>query len=287
MLGGALTASAQSTSAPGAPQAAPAEKPAASEASQPGPAAPPAIDQALRDRVNKFYQAHVDGKFRQAEQYIAEDTKDAYYARPKPHYRSFEILDVAYSDQFTKAKVTTQCVLVVRHPMFGTMDFATKVHSLWRIENGLWVWYLDPNVREAPLLGPRPIDLGIKESPGGSGGSSIADRIRQGQAHLGEVANAVRLDKSELWLSSPNSEAEVKVANTLAGITDVKLETITAGPWLEAKLEKERLAAHEITRVVFRATSAAEPKSSVLFNLVVQATGQRLPIRVYFGQGPK
>src|SRR5260370_24279308 len=66
--------------------------------------APPDVDEALRARITGFYQAHVDKKFRQADQFVAEDTKDFYYESNKPAYLSFNIGKITYSENFTKAK---------------------------------------------------------------------------------------------------------------------------------------------------------------------------------------
>jgi len=63
---------------------------------------PPAdVDEALRSRIAKFYQAHVDKKFRQADEYVAEDTKDFYYQANKPAYLEFHIDNVLYQVNFT------------------------------------------------------------------------------------------------------------------------------------------------------------------------------------------
>ena len=59
--------------------------------------APPQIDDALRENVAKFFKAHVDGKFRQAEEVIAEDSKDFFYNMEKQRYFSFEIVRINYS----------------------------------------------------------------------------------------------------------------------------------------------------------------------------------------------
>jgi hypothetical protein len=53
--------------------------------------APPEVDEALRARVTKFYQAHVDGKYRLADEVVAEDSKDAFFEARKPRYRKFEL----------------------------------------------------------------------------------------------------------------------------------------------------------------------------------------------------
>ena len=66
---------------------------------------PPDVDQALRARVTEFFQAHVDGAFRKAFEIVAEDTKDYYFATEKVRFKSFKIVDIKYSDNFTKAVV--------------------------------------------------------------------------------------------------------------------------------------------------------------------------------------
>ena len=38
------------------------------------------MDEALRARIHKFYQAHVDAKYRIADQVVAEDSKDLFFA---------------------------------------------------------------------------------------------------------------------------------------------------------------------------------------------------------------
>src|SRR5450631_3189412 len=72
--------------------------------------APPDVDQALRSRVNKFYQAYVDGKHRMAMPLVAEDTQDLWFDSDKPKYRSFELIAIKYSEDFRKASVTVGVV---------------------------------------------------------------------------------------------------------------------------------------------------------------------------------
>src|SRR5688572_11257827 len=67
--------------------------------------APPYVDEALRSRVSEFLQAHVDGKFRLANEIVAEDSKDMYFAMEKHRYLSFEIVRIDYTNDFTRATV--------------------------------------------------------------------------------------------------------------------------------------------------------------------------------------
>src|SRR5713101_6098636 len=71
--------------------------------------APPDVEDALRARITEFYQDHVEGKFRQAEQLVADDTKELFYTANKPKYLGFQIVRIEYSDNFTQAKATVAC----------------------------------------------------------------------------------------------------------------------------------------------------------------------------------
>src|SRR4051794_9122395 len=66
---------------------------------------PQDVDDALRARITKFYDLHVASKFRQAEQLVAEESKDDFYVLSKPELKAFKIGNIEYSEKFTKAKV--------------------------------------------------------------------------------------------------------------------------------------------------------------------------------------
>ena len=138
-----LVCASASAQAP-APQT-PAQNPTAQSSSPQAPSdvfdkAPPAIDDALRERVSAFYQAHVDAKFRQADQYVDEDSKDVFFAADKPHFLGFQISKINYSDNFTKATVITAC----KTEMFfhgRKMPVTMPAVTHWKIDNGEWFWY--------------------------------------------------------------------------------------------------------------------------------------------------
>src|SRR5262245_42218997 len=106
--------------------------------------APPQVDNALRERVAKFFQAHIEGKFRQAEAVIAEGSKDFYYNTEKQRYLGFEIVRINYSENFSKATVVTNVEVEWRSPRIGMMRVKPPMTSLWKVENGAWCWYVVP-----------------------------------------------------------------------------------------------------------------------------------------------
>src|ERR1039458_2755687 len=78
--------------------------------------APPDVDQALRARINEFYGLLLKKEYRKAEALIADDTKDYYYGIGKPDFTKFELLEIRYSENFTRAIAITQCAQKVQQP---------------------------------------------------------------------------------------------------------------------------------------------------------------------------
>src|SRR5215467_6968213 len=105
---------------------------------------PPAdVDEALRARIKEFYQYHVTQEFRKAEKLVAEDTQDFFYDHNKPHYLSFEIRSITYSDDFTKAKAVVICEQFVAMPGFTDKPMQVPTPSTWKVVDGKWYWYVD------------------------------------------------------------------------------------------------------------------------------------------------
>src|SRR5690348_10159194 len=86
-----------------------------------GHKAPAGTNEALKARVSGFYQAFVDGKFRKADEYVAEDSKDSFFSMAKAPYKSFEVLDLFYTEDFKKAKVITKISRDAQNPRYGNM----------------------------------------------------------------------------------------------------------------------------------------------------------------------
>lgn len=139
-----LQASAQEPQPAQPPQSAPPVQSGAEVFNQ----APPEIEEALRARMKLFYDCYLTGKFRQAYDLVAEDSKDDYFNRAKTPYHSYKILSIQFSDNYTKAKAM---VVVNRDMKFDghTLAVDTPMDVDWKIENGQWVWYLPPRNSEA------------------------------------------------------------------------------------------------------------------------------------------
>src|SRR5215471_881924 len=80
---------------------------------------PTDVDRALRARIAQFYEYHVKEEPRKAEVLVAEDTKDFYYSHNKPHYLSWRIVSIEYSEKYTRAKAMIACKQYVMAPGFA------------------------------------------------------------------------------------------------------------------------------------------------------------------------
>src|SRR6266481_3710204 len=127
----------------------------------PPAAAPPEVDQALRARAAQFGQYQMEGNFRKAYEMVAEDSQDFFFSAPKEKPQAYTIEDVRYADNFTKATVrvtSTRRMLVGSH----LIDLPDVVLEQWRLEDGKWMWYHDPNSARATVIGPLAADGIVK-----------------------------------------------------------------------------------------------------------------------------
>ena len=229
---------------------------------------PPAdVDRALRARISEFYQDHVDGKFRQADALVAEDTKDFYFASNKPKYLSFEIQRIDYSEGFTRAKATILCEQYVMMPGFANKPLKVPTPSTWKLVDGQWYWYVDQNaLRQTPFGTMQP----------GPGAQSGLPAVPSGK-DMAFIFTQVKADKSVVSLK-PGIEEQVTITNGAQG--QVSLELTGKVPGVEVKLDRMNLAAGEKAILRLRASNDAKPG---VLSLRVEQTNQVIPIQVKIG----
>jgi hypothetical protein len=106
------------------------------------PAPPPELDRALRARATEFLQCYVDGTFRKAFELVAEDTKDLYFGAPKNRIKSFELGEIKYFDNFTRAEISVKAKKEIFMPLVA-VPVPTEVSEVekFKIEDGKWFWY--------------------------------------------------------------------------------------------------------------------------------------------------
>jgi len=227
---------------------------------------PPAeVDQALRERMTEFFDLHVKKQFRKAEELVAEDTKDFFYSHDKPAYLSFEIKDITYSENFTKAKATVLCEQRVMLPGFADKPVKFPIPSTWKVENGKWVWYVDQEALRQSPFGK------MTAGPNASGAPGLPASI---PSDFSFILKQVRVEKDSLELKQGET-AQVTITNSAPGQMNIALVEVPQG--VQAKLDHGDLKAGEKVALTLRAGD--QPASGVIRIRVAQ-TDEILPIQI-------
>lgn len=237
--------------------------------------APPDVDEALRARISKFYQAQVDGHPRQSEQYVAEDSKDYFFEMRKPRILSFEVRQIDYTDEFTKATVVVFAQLYVKFPGFDKKPLSMPVKTLWKIVDGQWYWYIDPET-----VNDTPFGKSSSSGPATAAGGTIPD-ISQGP-NPESLYKQVRANRDRIRLkASEASSDEVTISSTLPGVVTLRLQASDI-PGVEIKLDRTQLKPGESAKLSFH----AEPRpgmSRLPFTAVVVVVPINLAIPIHAG----
>jgi hypothetical protein len=231
---------------------------------------PPAdVDKALRARIQEFFGYHVTGDYRKAEALVAEDTKDYFYTHNKPKYMSIEIGKIVYSENFTKATAIVLCEQVFLAP--GFMDKPVKVPtpSSWKLEDGKWMWWVDPE-----KLGQSPFGK-MKAGPDGApSGGPAPPTMATIPTSPDFLFTQVKLDKNQVELKPGVSET-VTITNGAPGAMTLLIRTPIPG--IATRLDKSALQSGEKAVLTMTANAAAVSGS---LEVQVEPIGQVLPIQV-------
>jgi len=236
--------------------------------------APPGIDEALRARVTKFYQAYVDGKFREAYEMVAEDSKDAFFTADRRSVRGFEIRAIAYSDQFARARVVVNLDTDMPMPGGLPMRFKLPTASTWKRDGATWYWHVEAGSALETPFGS------MKASPGNAETPNVPFRIPTA-AELARGGDLVETDRGEVHFKAgePATE-EVVISNRMPGPVWLSLED-KLRPDLEVQLDREQLPANESAKMSIRyRPSAGLPPAEHEVRILVKPTGRALPIRI-------
>jgi hypothetical protein len=228
---------------------------------------PPAdVDEALRARITEFFDLHVKGEFRKAEALVAEDTQDLYYSSSKTKYVSFEIGRIDYSEDFTRAKATVLCEQYIMLPGFLGKPMKIPIPSTWKLVDGTWYWYVDPESLRMTPFG--------KMNPGTARESAPKTIPAIPTTVPDYIYQQVKADKASVSLKVGESE-QVTVTNSAPGTMNI---SVTGSlPGVEVKLDRTVLNTGEKAVLTFQASNEAQ---SGVLSIQVEQTNQVIPIQV-------
>lgn len=239
-----------------------------------GPAPQGASEEALRARVSQFYQDFVDGKFRAADAFVADDSKDAFFAEEKIRYKSCSVGKLTIAADGKTAIAVTSCATTWA---FHGQRIPTTIPmtSNWKLQNGDWFWY------SVPFDGNVNTPFGkMKVDPDGQHQSAIpADP----GAMVPGMLSGVRASKTAVSFA-PDKPAheEVEITNGMPG--PVRLSLIQPGmPGLKIQLSSPLLGTKQKAVLSFDyvpVTGSAPRSTSV--TVQVAPLQQVIPIRINF-----
>jgi hypothetical protein len=223
----------------------------------------------LRARAQQFFDLQLAKKYRAAEPMVAADSQDTYYNGYKYNIRGFSIQRVEMLENNSQAKVTIKAKVSFVAPGVPAMEVEAPIASLWKIENGQWVWFVDQAAGSQTPFGV------IKSSPdNGALPPSIVPGMVPDAATL---QRSVTIDKDAVTVSRDTSPQTATIFNQLPGPVDLELSS-DAIAGLTTELEKKRLLPGEKTLIRFRANG--EGKGSGTVHVVVSPIAVQLDIRV-------
>jgi hypothetical protein len=243
-------------------EAAPAEKP------------PAELERTVLARVNEFYAMMLKHQYRQAEALIADDTKDYYYGGAKPDVRKYEVLSVEFSDHLTRAKALTRCTEPVVVAGFPPGEMNVTIPSLWKLENGNWYLYEDPDKITNPSGLGNKIQSAIDKVQAAKPSAAPPDLPREIPTDPNFALGKLSLDRSEIKLTTARVE-KVMISNASAG--PVTLEYGYPLPGVEAKLDRTELGKGE--KAYLTLTAGKQPEGGFYY-LRAMPTGEALRITV-------
>ncbi len=174
--------------------------------------APADVEEKLRARVTAFYSLYMQGKFRQAEQFVAEESRDLYYAMQKAPIRSFQVEQITWDDKFENATVLVACLSAT--PRTASQGIWVPINGKWKVQNGEWYLVIQP--RTGTPFGPMHFDNPLNTKPQPFERPTL-EMLRKG---------AVQVEPQKLVFPAASSEAVVRkftIRNTLPGVIYVTL----------------------------------------------------------------
>jgi hypothetical protein len=227
--------------------------------------APADVDKALRARITEFFHDHVTAEYRKAEELVAEDTKDYFYVNNKPHYLSFEIGKIDYTDGFTKAKALVTVEMAIMLPGFNGKVMKIPSPSYWKLVDDKWYWYLDASMKNASPMGE------MKAGPPVAGAAPVMPMIA---TNTDELYAQVKVDKSAVTVA-PGSSDQIVITNNMIGPITVVVQGKING--VQAAFDHAEIKAGEKGILTVK---AAEGAKAGALNVYVEQTRQTIPIQV-------
>ncbi len=228
----------------------------------------------MRARVEQFYQLEVDKKFRQAEALIAEDSKDTFYNGIKPDIHSFKIEQIEFKGDNSRAEVHAKVNVTFIMTGFAPVIADSSVTTLWRIENGEWVQYFDPELYLQTPFGK--LNFGTPQTGKAGANANPVPPPFKLPPNPADMMRTVKIDRDSIVLTTAEPVQTATISNDLPGSVDLKLAS--SGIDVDAELDKTHLEAGE--KAVIRVRAKSDSRGSGVVKVLISPLGRQLALHV-------
>lgn len=230
---------------------------------------------AVRQRVEKFYGLQVEGKFRQSEAFVCEDSKDAFYTARKRQWLSVEIVSAQYDASRNLYMMTTTLGMNQGTPA-GIVKVTYPNTTLWRFEDGNWCMHLPPPTPDGKAT---PFGAMKVQDPSSAEGKKL--EMKPVSAEM--VQGGVKADKEQLVVApTGTSSDELHITNHLSGMVELEIIPLYT-PGLKLTLSTTELKARETATLKVEFTPVDNRALRTLStSVMVHPLGIKLPVRIAF-----
>ena len=211
--------------------------------------APRAVDEALRKRVNEFYQTHVDGKTRKALELVAEESADIFFNAQKPKLQNFEIQQVNYGKTFQEAVVLILAEREVLIPLAGPQMLKVPMESYWKQIDQKWFWYVPPKDCNVTPFGCAPNAAAPTAGP-----KISSDEMARKIKAISEMnfESQFGFDRTNIDLTSTTREVELSFRNDMDGWIVLKMMQEFSDPEFELTGWEPQIKPQSTAKVIVR-----------------------------------
>ncbi len=188
---------------------------------------------------------------------VVEESRDKWFSSEKPRYGSFEIIKIEIDKSGSMAMISgmVETALKVRGASYPAK---IPYKASWKVEDGEWRYYLDPNAAEVKA---RPVRI----------------------PDPGELLGKVTASKNEIKLCGCGEpQFEVGINNDMPGDVTLSLEPVNV-PGLRVSLKDTLLHAKQSTNIILEYDGAEKPPSApVPLYVNVSPTGEQVVVKMIF-----
>ena len=215
-----------------------------------------------------------------ANELVAEDSKDFYFAMEKRRFLGFEIVKIEYTDNFTKATVLATVEVNYRpSARFPTMRVKPPYKTLWKVEDGQWYWYTVQTGEWETPFGTMKVPAQTNEQADPA--AAVVAQIRGADPKA--ILSQVKASKNDIALRCcENSSDTAEIVNGTPGVISLRVEGSPA-IGLDIKLDRNELKPGEKAQITFvYAPPTKQAKPAAIAVLRVAPLGTAIQFKVTF-----